>query len=211
MSAIPVSKLSKTVDIELKSYGTPAELVEHEAGAMYLALEDKSALEVGYLFGLDRFYSKNNSIRSCVSKAINLVLDNPKRYALSPEQVGFIQGKLAARNKNQISDETLREQEEARSLDITKQITETRDLAAKLVRKKLEYLESHPKALKEEKLKDLAWVTGILFDKGQIASGNATEHIAVLSKIDSNLSPQETMNAIINLREQIVADKAKQT
>lgn len=197
---------SLTVARELPSYASGQALVEEQAGEIFKCLENKSFTETAYEFGLDRFYSSEDSMRSAITRAYNLVLDDGKRFGLQPEEVAFIQGKIQGRNVGRKSPETVREEQTIKSLDISSQINETRDLVASLVRKKLEYLNRNPKALKEEKLKDLGWLLGVLFDKGQIVAGQATEHIAVMSNIPQNIDPAEAMKAILKMREESIAN-----
>lgn len=142
-------------------------------------------------------------MRSAVTRAYNLVLDNPAKYEILPEKAAFIHGLVAARGIAKKSPETLREEKEIEKLDISSLMLGARDLTAKLVRKKLDYLDKNPKALKEEKLKDLGWLAGVLFDKGQIIMGQATEHIAILSNVDSKMDPDEALAAILRMRDEI--------
>ena len=57
----------------------------------------------------------------------------------------------------------------------------------------------------------LATTVGILFDKGQIIQGEATENVAVLAKIKSDMSPEEMMDAVLKMREihQVDKDRTK--
>jgi len=63
--------------------------------------------------------------------------------------------------------------------------------------------------LKKMSLKDFGTLFGILFDKGQIIQGQATEHIAHLSKVEDGLSPQELMETVIKQREHAVERKSE--
>mgnify|MGYP001566114883 FL=1 len=189
--------------MDIPSYPTAQALVEAQAGRIFLHLEDKSFAEVGYLFGLDRYLKNENSMRSAITRAYNLVLDNPMKYDIAEDKAAFIHGLVAARGIAKKSPETLREEKEIEKLDISSLMLGARDLTAKLVRKKLEYLDRNPKALKEEKLKDLGWLAGVLFDKGQIIMGQATEHIAILSNVDAKMDPDEALAAILRMRDEI--------
>ena len=189
--------------MDIPSYPTAEALVEAQAGRIFLHLEDKSFAEVGYLFGLDRYLKNENSMRSAITRAYNLVLDNPMKYDIAEDKAAFIHGLVAARGIAKKSPETLREEKEIEKLDISSLMLGARDLTAKLVRKKLEYLDRNPKALKEEKLKDLGWLAGVLFDKGQIIMGQATEHIAILSNVDAKMDPDEALAAILRMRDEI--------
>jgi hypothetical protein len=51
-------------------------------------------------------------------------------------------------------------------------------------------------------LGEIAKVAGIVFDKGQLIDGKATEHVAVMSALDKrHINPQEAMNAVMKMRE----------
>ncbi len=193
---------SLTVHKDIPSYPTAAALLEDQAGRIFLELEDHVSIEVAYLFGLDRYMKSEGSMKSGITRAYNMVLDNPMKYDILPEKAAFIQGVVSQRILRKKDPETLREEQDLAKMDITGVMLTTRDLAAKLVRQKLDYLNSHPKALKEEKLKDLSWVLGVLFDKGQILQGAATEHIAVMSNLPEHMNPDEALEAIRNMREE---------
>jgi hypothetical protein len=194
---------SLTVEHPVPAYESGAALLKAEAGRMFVELDKLSFIEVAYKFGLDRYFSTEGSMRSAVMRSVNLVLDNPSSYDVSKEKAEAIHMIIQARNVNKATKpETIRAQKELAEQDITKMITGSRDLVTRLLRKKLEYLDRNPKALKEEKIRDIAWVVGVLFDKGQIVSGQATEHIAVLSSINDKLNPDEALKAIMEMREQ---------
>ncbi len=199
-----MSDLSKTVAIELKSYPTSKDLLGAEAGKMFLALKDKSLIEVGYLFGLDRWYKNEASMKSAVMRAYSTVLENPKQWDIEEKEAGLIQGIVQSRNVNKKEPETLRETQKG---DILSEVLQARDISVRLMKKSLEYLEKHPKALKTQNIVSLAKVMGILFDKGQIVSGQATENIAVMSNLPDKIDPIEAMKAIMSMRESTLAEK----
>ena len=194
---------SKTVEVDIPSYKTAQALIEDQAGRIFLHLEEKSFAEVGYLFGLDRYLANEASMRSAIMRAYNLVFDNPMKYDISDEKAAFIHGKVSGRGIAKRKPETVREEQEIAKLDIATAITGSRDQAARLVRKKLDYLESNPKAFREMSLKELIGALHILFDKGQIVAGQATEHIAVMSNLDDKLDPEAALKAIMDMREEL--------
>ncbi len=201
-----MSERSLTVDIDIPSYPTGAALIREMAGRMFLHLEDKSNIEVAYLFGLDRYFASESSMRSAVTRAYNLVLDNPANYDIPGEKAAFIQGLVTSRQILK-KPETVRDVKEIEELDITKATLGARNLTAKLLMDKLQWLDEHPKALQEESIVNLTKVFTALFDKGQIVQGAATEHIAVMSQIDSKMDPDEALKAIIQMREATMAKR----
>lgn len=204
-----MSERSKTVDIDIPTYTTGIQLIEAEAARIFLNLEDHSNVEVAYLFGLDRFYTSTGSMRGAISKAYNMVLTDPMKYDIPLDKAGFIQAMVESRQIVKKDPETVRELEEMEKLDINTLMLSNRDVAAQLVRRKLEYLKGSPKALKEEKLKDLVYVLGHLFDKGQIVQGQATEHVVFMSNLPEKMNPDEALKAILQMREEFNQDKNK--
>jgi hypothetical protein len=201
---------SKTSDNGLNSYPSAQALIEAEAGRIFLALEEKSYIQVAYEFGLDRYLANEASMKSAITRAYNLVLGDSEKYGVPRERAAFIHGVVASRNiKNRGTPETIREETEIKALDMSSMLLGARDLAMSLVQKKLQYLDKNPKALKEEKLKDLGWIVGVLFDKGQVIQGQATEHIAVLSKVEGNMSPEDAMKALLQMRDNEILAKNK--
>ncbi len=198
---------SKTAAIDLPSYPTGNALIEAEAGRIFLNLESMSSLQVGYMFGLDRYYTSEGSIRTSVGRAVNLVLQNPEKYDITLDKAGYIQGIIHSRSIVKKSPETLREEQEIKAIDIGSAVVDARDRAAKLVRKKLEYYETNRKAFKELSLKELIGAFHILFDKGQIIQGAATEHVAIMSNIPEKMDPAEAMAAIMKMREMFQEQK----
>lgn len=194
--------------VYVPSYPTGAALLRGEAGNIFEQLETKGNIEVAYLFGLDRYFTSESSMRSAVTRAYNLVLDNPKGYAILPTRAAFIQGIVTSRQILK-RPETVREKLEVEALDITKVTLNARNLTAKLLMDKLQWLDEHPRALQEESIVNLTKVFTSLFDKGQIVQGAATEHIAVLSQIDSKMDPDEALKAIMQMRENTIAKREK--
>lgn len=76
-----------------------------------------------------------------------------------------------------------------------------RDTIARIIYKKLAYIEQHPKMIKELPLIQLGTMFGILFDKSQIIQGQATEHVALLSKIDKDIKPEQALDMVLKMRE----------
>jgi hypothetical protein len=85
-----------------------------------------------------------------------------------------------------------------------------RNKAAILLHKKFDLLNKNKQALKDTSLSQLGTVFGILFDKSQIIQGEATEHVAVMSKNIKDMNPEESLDAILRMREEEIASKAEQ-
>jgi hypothetical protein len=80
-----------------------------------------------------------------------------------------------------------------------------RNKAAMLLHKKMDRLNKNKKMLDATPLSQIATMFGILFDKSQILTGQATENIAVMSKISKDMTPEETLEALVKMREAEVA------
>ena len=113
-----VQKRSNTVQMDLPSYPTGGELITAEAGRIFLHLEDKKTGEVAYLFGLDRYYKNEASMKSAVQRAYQLVLSDPLKYDITTEKAAFIQGIVQSRSLQLNKPETLREEEDLIKMDI---------------------------------------------------------------------------------------------
>ena len=198
---------SLTSEIDIPSYPSAQALIEAQAGPIFLAIEEKSYAEVAYMFGLDRYLANESSMRSAIMRAYNLVLDNPSKYDITQDKAAFIQGKVAGRAMIKKKPETIRQEAEMKAMDIGAQIKHSRDLVTRLLTQYLEWLDKNPKELKKQKIRDIAWVVGVLFDKGQIVSGQATEHIAVMSNLNDKMDPEEALKAIMQMRDELQASK----
>lgn len=192
----------------LISYGTGQAYIEANARLIFLAMENGSALEVGKQFGLYKYYTTPGSVRSAVNRAYNMVLDNPGDYEIEMDIAKRIQEKVQARSFKR-SPEVIKQRQEVQELDIRELITGNRNKATLLLRKKLNHLDKNPKALADISLRDLVGAVHILFDKGQIVAGMATEHIAVMTNIPENLPPEDAIKLITRMREQNELSKSK--
>ena len=129
----------------------------------------------------------------------------PEKFIVHPDTVELvvkavqergIGGAATKSNKPTVAEQN----EDNRSVE--ELLTSNRDLANKLVHKKLVALDSSKKALRNESVVSLGKIFGILFDKSQIIRGQATEQILHLSKININMSPDDALSAILRMREQ---------
>jgi hypothetical protein len=178
-------------------YSTVKELIEKHGGEIFLALGKGTALEVAKEYGFGSYYKNERSMKSAVMRAFNIVRDEPNKWGISLESVKEVEKSIKDRAPKQTSIIEVEKQ------DLGTLLTGTRDLAGQLIRRKLDQLDKDPKALQAEKLKDLGWLFGVLFDKGQIMAGKATEHVALMSNIPDHLDPDEALKAIMQMREEM--------
>jgi hypothetical protein len=71
----------------------------------------------------------------------------------------------------------------------------------------MDMINSNKKMLEKENLVSLAKVFGIFFDKSQILQGQATENIAIKAKISKDMSPEESLEELLKMRESRQADQ----
>lgn len=181
---------------------------DDKKAAIFRALAGKTLYDVGIEFGVDKHYKDAVAVRNKVYQIYNAVKNDPEKYSVHPETVELVTSvvsgrKVAPRNESTLSDK----QSALQTKDIKELTLGGRDSAIRLIHSKLGWLETHPKALMEEKLSDLGKIFGILFDKSQIIQGQATEHVAVMGKIDTNMTPEQALDAIVRSREVIQQDK----
>ncbi len=183
-------------------------ITDKERAYIFKQLASKTLYEVGVEFGLDKHYKTAAGIRTRIYGIYNQVRANPEKFFLQQETIDLVVAAVAKRSLEQPKP-TLKEKSELSLLDVKELTLTGRDKIAKLINKKLDYIDKHPGALKAESLVSLTKAFGTLFDKGQIIQGQATEHVAVMGNIDTNLSPDDAIDLVLQMREQIQADREK--
>lgn len=69
-----------------------------------------------------------------------------------------------------------------------------------LLHKKIDQMGKSRRDFNKESLMSLAKVAGIVFDKAQIASGEATEHIAIRAKVDPEMPVEQMLEHMIHIK-----------
>lgn len=85
---------------------------------------------------------------------------------------------------------------------------DTRNKAVELLNKRLSLMAEDDEELSKIRLTELATVFGILFDKAQLASGLATENIAIHTKIDVNISSDQAIDELNKMREKFTKENS---
>jgi len=191
-------------------------LTDEKKGYIFTMCGDKTLAEVGFEFGLDKNYKTVATMKSAVARIYNQVKNDPDKYFINQNTYNKVLDAVEERktagltpfksNKPEdVVEEpiTIREKREIINPDDIKGlILGGRNKAAKLIYEKLDRIGKSKKLLDNVSLGEMAKVVGILVDKGQILQGQSTENIAVLSKnIDSNLTPEEAIEAVLKMRE----------
>jgi hypothetical protein len=196
------------------------DLTDEKKGIMFRMLAKKPLYEAGLEFGLDKHYAKAEAVKAKMHRIYQEVQKDPDRYGISQEVVDTIVGIVSNRSitvtnpsKSGFSSGamTLREKNElAENIEISDVVLSARDKTFKLLHKKLDQVGKNKKSLEAVSFSQLTTAAAILFDKGQIIQGQATENVAIMAKIDSNMSPEDALSAVLRMREaNIIAKEAK--
>lgn len=188
---------------------TMIKLTDDKKAAIFKRLASSTLYDVGLEFGFDKHMKDGTAVRNKIYAIYRQVAADPERYTVSPEVVALVTDAVSNR-KIAIKSEATPQKVEGSPIVATdiKNLTLTgRDTAGRLIAKKLEFLEAHPKALAAESLVNLGKIFGIMFDKSQIIQGQATEHVALMGTIHTNLTPEEALEAVLRSREVMQAEK----
>lgn len=170
---------------------------------IFKALANKSTLQVGIEFNFDKVYKNNRAVRNAVTGIFHKIKNNADEYGLSQELVDMVQAgmderKLAGHPSNRPT------QVEETEKDIKSMVIDARDMAWDLVGRKLQRISNNKKKLDAISFKELGWLAAVSFDKGQILKGEATENIAVLAKIDANITADDALSMVLEARDKNV-------
>jgi len=179
-------------------------------GSFFRALATQSILDAAVDFGFDKYFADKKSTRNAAYRVYLEVKSNPGKFGVSDELVKIVSDSFETRKVKRGKAELVAERPNLSPVDakdVKGLLIAGRDKAAQLIHSKMDYLSAHPKKLQEENIVSLAKVFGIFFDKAQIIQGEATEHIAVLSKLDDNIKPEDAMMALLKMREKVIEEK----
>ena len=170
---------------------------------MFKALASKSYAQVAVDFGIDIHYKDQSGYRNAVYRIARDVLANPEKHGVSDDIVKMVKVAMEDRKANPTHTQ-IKEQDDSAILDFTDTQAVTiggRNKAAQLLHKKMDMINKSPKLLQKENLVSLAKVFGIFFDKSQILQGQATENIAIKAKISKDMTPEESLEQLLRMRE----------
>jgi hypothetical protein len=180
----------------------------------YKSLVTKNYFEAAKEIGMDKHYQPITlrSIGYQLYKSID-----PKELGISEDIVKMVQEAIAQRKmsktvkvKEDTTDILFTPSEMINPEDNKQVVIHGRNKAAMLLHKKMDRINSNKKLLDAVSLTQLATTFAIMFDKAQIINGQATENIAVMAKIDDNLSPEQALDMVLQMREREVAEKSEQ-
>ena len=167
-------------------------------------LATKSLYETGLEYGFDKYYKDPKAIKGAVYRIYADLKNNPEERGINKEVYDLVVSAVSNRSISKSADIlSLKENE----VDIKKLILSNRDKLANLLSKKLDDIGSSKKKLAAVSLPQISIALCQIFDKGQIVQGQATEHIAHLSKLEEGLSAKDLLTAVLSQRENIIIKK----
>lgn len=170
---------------------------------IFKMLGEKTMYETGIEFEFDKHYKDSRAVNNAVYNIYKKVLVNPEKYGVLPATVDSVKAIVSSRTiATNKPETTLREKIDTEgNTDFKDLVLSGRKKAFQLLNMKMDRIARSKKGIDDVNITALAQTFGILFDKSQIISGEATENIAVLAKIDRNMSAEDAMSAILNMRE----------
>jgi hypothetical protein len=173
---------------------------------LFKQLATKTAYEAGIEFGLDKHYKNASTVSAAVIRVYNQVKNNPDKYLVSPDTVELVSTAVSARGASMRAGQartTLREKlDDAKSMSFEELTMSNRAKAAMLLSMRLDDALSSKKKREKVSLGEAAKVAGIMFDKGQLLEGKATDHVSLMGKIETDsLTPEGAIDMIIKMRE----------
>jgi hypothetical protein len=175
-------------------------LTDERKKEFFLSLANKSYTDAARQLGLQEFYTTDNSLRTIAYKLYKQI--DPRTLGVSEDAISIVHASIADRQGRASKEVTdgatpeLLDPEDSKMLVIG-----GKNKAAVLLHKKFDRLMKNKKFLDEVSLSQLATTFGILFDKSQILKGEATENIAVMAKVDPNMTPEQSLEALLRMRE----------
>ncbi len=178
---------------------------EQKQAEIFKKLAYKSAYQVGLEYGFDKVYNSTASIRNAVTAIKTRVKNNPDiygKFGVTKEVYEVVAAASATRNVAGVN---------ANKPSIVEQNIDKGDIKALmgsimnktfgLIDRKLDMVSKSRKKLDSISFKELGVIGGISFDKSQILKGEATQNIAVMAKIDKNITPEDALHMVTKMRE----------
>lgn len=188
-------------------------LSDEKKALLFKTLATKSSYDAGVEFELDKHYKNARTVGAAVIRIYNEVKNNPEKFAVSDDTVSLVTDAVTKRNALTVKGEartTLREKiDESKNKSIEELTLENRSKSWMLLSLRLDDALSSKKKREKISLGEIAKVAGITFDKGQLIEGKATDHVALMAKIDGELNPQEALDMVIRMKEYNASIKEK--
>lgn len=182
-----------------------SEVSEAKQKEFYKSLVLCNFTEAGEKIGLGARY-KGSSLRATAYKLYKDI--DPVKLGLDKDVIDMVTAAVEERRmsrgniiKHESNDLEIVPSELLDPKDMKGVIIGGRNKAVMLLHKKMDRLSKNKKMLDMTPLSQIATMFGILFDKAQILTGQATENIAVMAKINKEMTPEETLAALTQMRE----------
>lgn len=188
-------------------------LNEQRKAGLFKHLVNHSLYDTGIEFGFDKHYKDPTAVKNAVYRVyreVAMEIENDlegNKYSMGADILELVKTAVSGRSVATAPKVTLIEKKGEG--DIKELALSTRDQAASLLFRKMDMIASSRKKLNDVSLSVLATTFGILFDKAQIIQGQATENVAVLARIDKEMTAEESLDFILKVREINVGEKAK--
>lgn len=182
-------------------------LTPEQEVAIFRSLAFKSALETGLEFGFDKHYKDNKAVRNAVTVLYQKVRKEPAKYGVGTDVVQLVCDAMAHRSITKATREVSAAEKEIDSGDIKTMLIGVRDKTLRLIDRKLTRAGKSNKRLDAISFRDLGTIAGIAFDKAQIIQGQATEHVALMGKIEGNIDPEKAIDLVLRMRELNISKK----
>ena len=169
----------------------------------YKSLVTMNFTEAAANIGLDRKYQNTNTLRNYGYQIYKSI--DPMELDIDRDVVEMVESAIEKRRAGGSTDIIEHHPEELINPNDTKEVViGGANKAAMLLHKKMDRMNKSKKLLDAVSLSQLSTTFGILFDKSRIVQGEATEHIAYMGRIKSDMTPEETLDALIGMRENTV-------
>jgi hypothetical protein len=184
-------------------------LADEKYQPLFKMLSTKTLYETGLEFGLDKHYKDSRAVNNAVYVIYKKVLAQPEKYGVQPETVELVKAVVSQRavatSKKGVTvtqETTLREKLDTEANPEFKDLVLSgRKKAFQLLNMKMDRVMKSNKGIDEVGITALAQTFGILFDKAQIIQGEATENVAIMARIDRNMSSEDALASILKMRE----------
>ena len=176
------------------------EVGEKQKREFFKLLVTKNFTEAGEAIGLGKTYTNPASLRATAYKLYKSI--KPEDLDIPKDVVDMVLSSIEsrrispARKIQEVNNTDLIDPQDTKGV-----IIGGRNKAAMLLHKKMDRLAKNKNLLDQVSLTQLATTFGIMFDKAQILQGQATENIQVMAKISNDMTAEESLNALLKMRE----------
>lgn len=176
-------------------------------GEMYKALANKSYAQVAVEFRIDIHYKDSSGYRNAMYRIAREVEANPEKYGVTPEVIEIVKTSMEDRQANPQAGKLIEAKHELVDFsDITQVTQKGRDKLAQVIHKKIDLINNDRKQLEKVNLVQLTTAFGTMFDKARLLQGETTENIQMKAKITKDMTPEESLQELLKMRESQVQD-----